>query len=187
MQIYIIFLYLCSQINIKKNIMEEEVLNVSEETKTQPYTEVTGGKFTEDELQQMDYARAYLYSIGRWMKFFFVLLIICIAFMVIGGLSMFVTSPMMGSLPDVGFNLPFWLFGVLYLVCAVVYIFPALYLKRASNAADLAIHSNSNEAVLDFLKNNKSLWKFFGIFTSVSIALCILLVPIIAIIGIAAA
>ena len=178
MQIYIIFLYLCSQINIKKNIMEEEVLNVSEETQTQPYTEVTGGKFTEDELQQMDYARAYLYSIGRWMKFFFVLLIICIAFMVMGGLTMFVTSPMMGSLPDVGFNMPFWLFGILYLVCAVVYIFPTLYMKRAANAADLAIHSNSNEAVLDFLKNNKSLWKFCGIFTIVMMGLCILMIPV---------
>ena len=58
-------------------------------------------------------------------------------------------------------------------------------LKRASHAADLAIHSNSNEAMVDFLKNNKSFWKFCGIFTIVSIALCLLMVPIIAIIGIA--
>jgi type IV secretory pathway component VirB8 len=167
--------------------MEEEVLNVSEETQVQPYTETTGGRFTEDELQQMDYARAYLYSIGKWMKFFFVLMIICIAFMVIGGLCALVTSPLMGSLPDAGIDMPFWIFGVLYLACAVVYIFPALYMKRAANAADIAIHSNSNEAVVEFLKNNKSLWKFCGIFTIVSIALCILLIPIIAIIGIAAA
>ena len=114
-------------------------------------------------------------------------MIICIAFMVIGGLCSLVTSPLMGNLPDAGIDMPFWIFGVLYLACAVVYIFPALYMKRAANAADIAIHSNSNEAVLDFLKNNKSIWKFFGIFTIVSIALCILLVPIIAIIGIAAA
>lgn len=165
--------------------MEEEVLNVSEETQTQPYTEATGGRFTEDELQQMDYARAYLYSIGKWMKFFFVLMVICIAMMVIGGLTCMATSPLMGDLPDL--NMPFWIFGILYLVCAVVYIFPTLYMKRAANAADLAIHSNSNEAVLDFLKNNKSFWKFCGIFTIVMIGLCILMIPIMIIIIAAAA
>jgi hypothetical protein len=162
--------------------MEEEVLNVSEETQVQPYTETTGGRFTEDELQQMDYARAYLYSISKWMKFFFVLMIICIAFMVIGGLCAIITSPLMGSLSDAGIDMPFWIFGVLYLACAVVYIFPALYMKRAANAADIAIHSNSNEAVVEFLKNNKSLWKFCGILTIVMLGISILMIPIMVII-----
>ncbi len=165
--------------------MEEEVLNVSEETQTQPYTEATGGRFTEDELQQMDYARAYLYSIGKWMKFFFVLMIISIAMTVLGGLACMVTSPLMGDIQNL--NMPFWIIGILYLACAVVYIFPTLYLKRAANAADLAIHSNSNEAVLDFLKNNKSLWKFCGIFTIVIMSLCILMIPVMLIIIAAAA
>ena len=165
--------------------MEEEVLNVSEETQTQPYTETTGGRFTEDELQQMDYARAYLYSIGKWMKFFFVLMIISIAMTVLGGLACMVTSPLMGDIQNL--NMPFWIIGILYLACAVVYIFPTLYLKRAANAADLAIHSNSNEAVLDFLKNNKSLWKFCGIFTIVIMSLCILMIPVMLIIIAAAA
>ncbi len=155
------------------NEFDNEVINQIPEKRHQ---------FNETEKGLMTQACAYVYSISKWMKFFFVLMIICIAFMVIGGLCAIITSPLMGSLSDAGIDMPFWIFGVLYLACAVVYIFPALYMKRAANAADIAIHSNSNEAVVEFLKNNKSLWKFCGILTIVMLGISILMIPIMVII-----
>ena len=51
---------------------------------------------------------------------------------------------------------------------------------RASAAAKLAVESNDNIQMAEFLKNNKSFWKFCGILTIV--VLCIYVVAIIGII-----
>ena len=68
--------------------------------------------------------------------------------------------------------------GVLYLVLAVLYVIPAVYMKRIFKSAENTIISNDNEAMVEFLKNNKSLWKFFGILTIVLFGLSILVLPV---------
>ena len=60
-------------------------------------------------------------------------------------------------------------------------------MNRISKTAEITVESNDNDTMVDFLKNNKSLWKFLGILTIVMIGLSILLVPIMfAVIGLSA-
>ena len=67
-------------------------------------------------------------------------------------------------------------FGFLYLIMIILYVFPTLYLYRSSAAAQLAVEANDNEQVVEFLKNNKSFWKFCGILTIVMLALYVVFI-----------
>ena len=123
----------------------------------------------------METAREYVRSAGKWMQFMGILLCISIAFMFLGGIMMMVFSgtglhlgyyPMEGS-----FTI---MMGIIYLIMAGIYIYPALCLLRAAKAAKEAVEFNNNEQVVEFLRNNKAFWKFCGIFTIVCFGLCIL-------------
>ena len=69
--------------------------------------------------------------------------------------------------------------GIIYLVVAALYVPMAIYIKRIFTAAETAALSNDNDAMVEYLKNNKSLCKFYGILTIVMIGFCILVMPII--------
>lgn len=150
--------------NFDNQIVEETVQN----TPNAPHS------FNDNEKDLMTQACTYLYSISKWMKFFFVLMIIAIVFMVVCGIMFVSASSMLGS----EFPFPAWIMGVLYLVLAVLYVIPAVYMKRIFKSAENTIISNDNEAMVEFLKNNKSLWKFFGILTIVLFGLSILVLPV---------
>lgn len=158
--------------NFDNQIVEETVQN----TPNAPHS------FNDNEKDLMTQACTYLYSISKWMKFFFVLMIIAIVFMVVCGIMFVSASSILGS----EFPFPAWIMGVLYLVLAVLYVIPAIYMKRIYKAADQTLISNDNAAMVEFLKNNKSLWKFFGIFVIVMFCLCITVFPLIgALVGLA--
>lgn len=131
--------------------------------------------FNDKEKDLITQACTYLYSISKWMKFFFVLMIIAIVFMVVCGI-MFVSA---SSLIADEFPFPSWIVGVFYLVMAALYVVPAIYMRRIFKTADTTIISNDNEAMVEFLKNNKSLWKFFGILIIVMFGLSILVLPVV--------
>lgn len=150
--------------NFDNQIVEETVQN----TPNAPHS------FNDNEKDLMTQACTYLYSISKWMKFFFVLMIIAIVFMVVCGIMFVSASSILGS----EFPFPAWIMGVLYLVLAVLYVIPAVYMKRIFKTAETTIISNDNEAMVEFLKNNKSLWKFFGILIIVMFGLSILVLPV---------
>lgn len=157
------------------------------ETDAVPQIPENRHEFNDNEKDLMTQACTYIYSMSKWMKFFFVLMIILIVFMFFFGLffmlgGSFVNSYASSEIP----NIPFWLFGLIYLVCAGVFVLPAIYMRRIYTAADLALICNDNAAMVEFLKNNKSLWKFFGIFTIVMFCLSITVFPLIgALVGLA--
>lgn len=110
-----------------------------------------------------------------WVKFLAILGFVVIAFMVLAGLVMFVgfsVAPATSKLPSfVGPAL-----GILYLVLAVFcYLIPCLYLMRYANAIT-RIQVTGQAALEDALKQQKSFWKYVGIFTIVMLATYVLLV-----------
>ena len=136
--------------------------------------------FNDIQKEQMSKACNYLYSISKWMKFFFVLTIIGIVFMFVAGLIFLIASPFFDAMDTTGFSSIAPRFaGVLYLVVAGLYVPMAIYIKRIFTAAETAALSNDNDAMVEYLKNNKSLCKFYGILTIVMIGFCILVMPII--------
>ena len=129
----------------------------------------------ERELQMLETAREYVRSAGKWMQFMAILLCISVAFMFLGGIMMMATSGLMSSFDYPGMFAGFPIvMGIMYLIIAGVYIYPALLLFRAAKAAKEAVEFNNNEQMVEFLRNNKAFWKFCGIFTIACFGLCIL-------------
>ena len=132
----------------------------------------------EKDLQLLEESKLYVSSMGKWMKFFAVLGCIGIAILVLCTIFMMAFG---GHVPMFGCMSLRW-FSLIYLIMAVLYIIPTIYLFRASAAAKLAVECNDNVQMTEFLKNNKSFWKFCGIFTIV-----VLIVYVLVIIGVAIA
>ena len=150
------------------------------EEMVQPIHEEVKSLFNETQKEQMSQACHYLYSISKWMKFFFVLTLIGIVMMFVGGIVFLIAGPFFDAMDTTGFSsLAPRFAGILYLVVAALYVPMAIYIKRIFTAAETAALSNDNDAVVEYLKNNKSLCKFYGILTIVMIGFCILVMPII--------
>lgn len=162
--------------NFDNQIVEENVQTTPNATHS----------FNDNEKDLMTQACAYIYSMSKWMRFFFVLMILGIVFMGVLGLIFTFGGSAFNSLYSEDFDFPFIIFGLIYIACAGVYVIPAIYMKRIYKAADQTLISNDNAAMVEFLKNNKSLWKFSGIFVIVMFCLCITVFPLIgALVGLA--
>lgn len=122
----------------------------------------------EKDLQLLEESKLYVSSMGKWMKFFALLGCVGIAFLVLCTILMMAVGshiPMFSGMMSLR-----W-FSLIYIVLAVLYVWPIIYLFRSSAAAKLAEESNDNVQMVEFLKNNRSFWKFCGILSIVMIAL----------------
>jgi len=64
-----------------------------------------------------------------------------------------------------------WPFGLVYLLLALLYIFPSLFLLRYGAAIRRLLDGNGMNALTDALREQKSFWRLVGIMTAV--VLCI--------------
>lgn len=136
--------------------------------------------FNENQREQMSQACSYLISISKWMKFFFVLTLISIVMMFVVGIVFLIAGPVFDTMDTTGITSMAPRFaGIIYLVVAALYVPMAIYIKRIFTAAETAAFSNDNDAMVEYLKNNKSLCKFYGILTIVMLGFSILILPII--------
>lgn len=134
--------------------------------------------FNENQREQMSQACSYLISISKWMKFFFIMAIISVSLTMMAGLAIIASASIISDMPDIP-DFPVAIVGAIYMAVGALNLVPAIYMNRISKAAERTVESDDNNAMLDFLKNNKSLWKFLGILTIVMIGFSILILPII--------
>ena len=91
--------------------------------------------FNDTKKEQMSKACNYLYSISKWMKFFFVLTLIGIVMMFVGGIVFLIAGPFFDAMDTTGItSLAPRFAGVLYLVVAGLYVPMAIYIKRIFTA-----------------------------------------------------
>jgi len=118
---------------------------------------------------------ASLNATRPWVKFIAIVWFVGVAFMVVFGLAMITGM-------YTGFSMPGFpallgrVFGALYIVMALVYVAPALYLYRYAQAIAGVQGSAVMVSFEDALKQQKSFWKFYGIFIIVVIVLCVLII-----------
>jgi hypothetical protein len=90
-------------------------------------------------------------------------------FLIIGIVMLFV-----GALPRQDAQLANSFMGVMYIILAVLYCFPSLYLYRYSHFTKL-FYQNKNEGDLESaLSYQKSFWKFFGIISIITVVVTII-------------
>jgi hypothetical protein len=133
---------------------------------------------------------AYLGETAKWTKFLSILGFVFCGLLIIVGIFF---GSIIGTLFSGGFRgvdpagtaaaRSFGgIFAVIYIVIALLYFFPCLYLYNFSTKMQVALRSNDQEQLATSFKNLKSCFKFLGIFTLVILGIY-LLAFIIGIIG----
>jgi hypothetical protein len=137
----------------------------------------------------------YLKQASPWLRFIGILGFVQCGFMALGALSFFALMPFgalwseLDQIPGFevavsGFtNIFGGLLGVYFLGAAVFLFFPSYFIYNFGSKIRTYLRTGTEQDLEGALKNNKSLWKFYGILTIVSLAL----VPVILIITIIAA
>ncbi|MCP9766472.1 hypothetical protein EGI22_01040 [Lacihabitans sp. LS3-19] len=135
----------------------------------------------EEKLELTDTAKTYLETTAKWAKFLAIMGFIMCAFMIIVGFVMAFTYDSLLSrsivenqsnriMPKIGLFMSFIYFGI-----AAMYLMPCIYLLRFSSKAKKAILGNDSFLLEEAFKNHKSMYKFLGVFTNITIVAYIIL------------
>ncbi|GHV95816.1 hypothetical protein AGMMS50293_21360 [Spirochaetia bacterium] len=124
----------------------------------------------------------YLKEASPWLRFIGILGFIGSGFICLGGITfaivMFAASEIASEFGGPAFGL----LGILYAALAVLVFFPSLFTYRFGASIRNYILSSSGQELEQAFKNNKSLWKFYGILCIINLAF-IPMTIIIAIVG----
>ena len=120
--------------------------------------------------------KSYLAETAKWGRFLSILGFILCGLIVLIGIFAGSIFSMFGS-ATIGGESPIGASGfasvmvVLYILIALLYFFPCLYLFRFSNKMKTALYGNSQEDLTESFQNLKSLFKFVGILTIIILAI----------------
>jgi Family of unknown function (DUF5362) len=138
-----------------------------------------------NDLQVTPQSQNYLTESAKWGKFLAIMGFILCAFMVVLAFLIpliFSQIPQNSAMP-LGFNTGMKAgLTIVYLLLAILFFFPCLYLYKFSVKMQVAARNISQENFDESLMNLKSMFKFFGIFTIIVLSFYALVI-IISIIG----
>lgn len=124
----------------------------------------------------------YLLKAAKWGKFLAILGFIVSGLMIAGGILMsFILNKVSGTDELVPLNLPFStvILSFIYIIVAVIFLIPVIFLNTFSNNAIKAVNLSSTEKMTTSLRNLKNLFVFIGISTIVLLALYTLILIIV--------
>ena len=130
----------------------------------------------------------YLKQTKPWVRFISIVMFVAVGLMVLVALFMMVGMGFIGNLTGQhggklgGFALGAVL-GALYLLIALLYFFPGLYLFQYASAIGRMLKHDQTGGMEQALQKQKSFWKFIGIM--LMIILCIYAIAIIVVGGLA--
>ena len=134
-------------------------------------------------------SKAHLAEVARWARFLAIVGFVMCGLIVLAG---FFAGSLMSSMTSrypTGFGRAYrmnssmsTMISVLYILFAILYFFPCLYLFRFANFMKAAIASEDQENLNKSFLNLKAMFKFVGILTIIIISLYVLAI-IFAVIG----
>ncbi|MCL2210110.1 MAG: DUF5362 domain-containing protein [Treponema sp.] len=130
----------------------------------------------------------YLNETSPWLRFVGILGYILCGFLVILGIIIAASSTVAASLLGNDLeNFPIWIIGFLYIPLALLLFFPSHYTFKFGQKIKNYQFSSSNDDLENAFKNNKSLWKFYGILMIIYLAIFPVIIVVSIIIGVASA
>ncbi len=120
--------------------------------------------------------KAHLTETAKWARFLAIVGMVALVLMILFGIffsSMMATSTNpfeepteagRGLMSGVGVAM-----ALLYIVMAIIWFFPLLYLLRFANSMKSALHGNDQNALNVSFQNLKSCFRYVGIFTIISL------------------
>ena len=126
--------------------------------------------------------KSHLNETARWGKFLAILgFIICGLIIIIGLFFGTIFSSLVNRSPDLSYqgNMSSGSFGALaavfYIIIAVVYFFPCLFLYRFSTKMKTALNGNEQTDLTLAFQNLKSLFRYVGVITVIVLAIYLVL------------
>jgi len=129
----------------------------------------------------------YLKEASPWLKFIGILGFISCGLIVLGAIVIIILSTVAASLLGEFGDIPIWLISPLYLAMGALLFFPSLFTYNFGDKIRKFLVSNSEEDLEEALKNNKSLWKFYGIMCIISLATTPVIIIVTVVVAVAAA
>lgn len=123
----------------------------------------------ENQINLSNKAVAYLHESGKWGNF--------LAWLVIVFLTIFFLIFVLASFFSADYTQPFGqsdykiLMFLAYFIMAAIYIIPIYYLYNFSKNAKIAVSNKDSNHLENSIKNLKSLFKFYGIFAIIYLAI----------------
>ncbi|WP_347838087.1 hypothetical protein [uncultured Draconibacterium sp.] len=133
-------------------------------------TEYVTGKIKQ-QLELTETINRDLHAAGKWSYFLSIVGFIGTGLMVIAGLTVSIVMAFLPNKEADIFPFPPVLLGLLYLIMAVVYFFPILYLFRFSNSIKSAVALKQQQQLAKAFTNLKAHYKTFGIIMIVFLCL----------------
>jgi len=116
--------------------------------------------------------KSYLSEVAKWAKFMAILGFVMLGLMMLVGLAMGTfMSPMLGEASELTGGLSAGFFMIYFLIVALIYFFPLLYLYRFAKNMQTAIAADDQASLAISFKNLKSCYKFLGILMIIGLAL----------------
>jgi uncharacterized membrane protein len=129
-------------------------------------------------LEVEEQSTRFLSETAKWGKFLSIIGFILVGLIVIAAIF---AGALLASLPGFGEGSSSALAGgmsimitVVYLIVAVLYFFPCLYMFRFSTKMKEALLENNQQLLIESFQNLKSCFKFMGIMTIVFISIYVL-------------
>lgn len=124
-------------------------------------------------------SKTFLTETAKWGKFLAIIgFVVCVLIIAVGIFFATQTSQLDKAFGEYGGSSSLSSLGpamaVVYIIIAVIYFFPCLYLFKFSNHMNAAIASDDQANLIVAFQNLKSMFKFVGIFTIVLISIWLL-------------
>jgi hypothetical protein len=133
------------------------------------------------ELSIDETSSGFLQETSRWAKFLSIVGFVMVGFMILISLTIIgmgsSNALLEASFQNAGYSSPMTV-GVIYLVMAVVSIFPYLYLFQFGSKMKAALQSSDQDALNSAFSSLKSSFKFVGVFTIIMLAFLLLAVVV---------
>ena len=126
-------------------------------------------------------------SISKWATFLSILGFVYTGFIGLMGLVFLIVFPLIGDELGTPIPVPMNYFGIIYILIAVIYFFPVLYLFRFSDKTKSAFQLGDQETFDTAIENLKKMFKFMGVMTIIFLSISILAIPVAIMISIGAA
>ncbi len=126
--------------------------------------------FESFEMHLTNEAQGFLRETAKWATFLSILGFILIGIFALVGLGSLASG---ASVSRSVMPIPASLIGIIYILSALLYFFPVLYLYKFASAAKDAIASQNTQTLTRCFENLKSHYKFVGILTIIMIILWI--------------
>ena len=126
------------------------------------------------------FIKSHLSETAKWAKFLSVLGLIVCALLVIGGIFAATVLSTLQRTNRFNDGLPVYtvapaFIAIIYIVIAILYFFPCLYLLRFANKMKTALASDNQESLTVSFQNLKAVFRFIGILTIIMLSFWLLI------------